>query len=81
MVENAGRNLRRIRRERDLTQTQLARLGKIKQQQLSAYENGLQMPLALIARLARILGVDPNELLGDPRPAQSMTDEKEAAFA
>jgi transcriptional regulator with XRE-family HTH domain len=63
VLENIARNLRRLRRERDLTQTQLARLVSIRQQELSAIEHGLQPKLALVDRLARVLGVHPDELL------------------
>ena len=65
MLEDVGRNLRKIRRDRDLSQTQVARLANIRQQELSAIERGLQPPLALVDRLARVLGVHPNALLAD----------------
>ncbi len=63
MLEDIGRNLRKIRRDRDFTQTQLARFAGIRQQELSAIERGLQPPLALVDRFARALGVHPDELL------------------
>lgn len=63
MLENIAHNLRKIRRDRDFTQTQLARFARIRQQELSAIERGLQPPLDLVDRLARALGVHPNELL------------------
>jgi transcriptional regulator with XRE-family HTH domain len=65
MLEDVGRNIRRIRRDRDLAQGVIARLAGIRQQELSAIERGLQPKLALVDRLARVLGVHPNELLRD----------------
>ena len=69
--EHAGRNVRRIRREREMTQAQLARPARIPQQQLSAYENGLRMPVTVVKRIARILGVHPDDLLEAPLPSSA----------
>lgn len=63
MLEDVGPNLRKLRRERDLTQGQVARFADIRQQEVSAIEHGFQPKLALVDRLARALGVHPNELL------------------
>ncbi len=63
MLKDVGRNLRKLRRDRDFTQTQLARFAGVRQQELSAIERGLQPPLVLVDRLARGLGVHPDELL------------------
>lgn len=57
MVQDVGRNIRRICRERDLSQTQVARLVGIRQQHLSFIECGLEPPLALVARIAKVMGV------------------------
>ena len=80
MLEHIAPNLRRLRRARDLTQAQVARLAKISQPQLSAFENGLRPPLALVDRLAQILCVHPNELLKEPATEmRRFSDEKQAA--
>ncbi len=71
MLEDVGRNIRRIRRDRDLAQGVIARLAGIRQQELSAIERGLQPKLALVDRLARVLGVHPNELLRDASDAHA----------
>lgn len=63
MLEDLSRNLRRLRRERDLTQSDIARFAGIRQPVVSAIERGLRPPLALVDRLARALGVSPDELL------------------
>jgi transcriptional regulator with XRE-family HTH domain len=66
VLEDVSHNLRRLRRDRDLSQTQVARLVGIRQQELSAIERGLQPKLALVERMARVLCVHPNELLRSP---------------
>lgn len=63
---SGGMNVRRIRRAREWSQTQVARSARITQQQLSDFENGLRMPLPILKRLARVLGVPVDELLGEP---------------
>jgi transcriptional regulator with XRE-family HTH domain len=70
MLEDVGRNIRKIRRDRDLAQGVIARLAGIRQQELSAIERGLQPKLALVDRLARVLGVHPNELLRNATDSQ-----------
>jgi transcriptional regulator with XRE-family HTH domain len=60
-----GKNLGRIRRERGVTQVELADKLQIRQQLLSDYEVGrLRLHGELIASLARILHVTADELLG-----------------
>jgi transcriptional regulator with XRE-family HTH domain len=66
VLAHVGRNLRKIRRDRDLSQTVVSRLAGIRQQELSAIENGLQPKLALVERLSRVLGVHPDALLCTP---------------
>ena len=58
-------NLKRIRKEKKITQKQLADRLKIKQQAISQYENGQCIPkLDLITKLANILNVSVPYLLG-----------------
>ena len=69
--ETVGQRLARLRRERGLTQAELAgRLG-IAQPIVSDYERGeLRLHGQLIVRLTEILGVSADELLGlAPTPA------------
>jgi transcriptional regulator with XRE-family HTH domain len=65
--------LRRLRRERDLSQAQLAALagGGLTQQQVSDIEHGMRPARVVhLERLARALDVDVLDLLGlPPRPA------------
>lgn len=81
MLEDVGRNLRKLRRDRDLTQAQVARFAGIRQQELSAIERGLQPKLALVDRLARALGVHPNALLCNPSSDRMMTAGIEAGVS
>jgi transcriptional regulator with XRE-family HTH domain len=74
VLENVGPNLRRIRRNRDLTQQQVARFAGIRQQELSAFERGLRPKSATLDRLARALGVDINELLRPVTPKNESPD-------
>ncbi|MEW6368253.1 MAG: helix-turn-helix transcriptional regulator [Acidobacteriota bacterium] len=72
--EAIGERLTRIRRERGITQVELARKLGVAQPVLSDYERGeLRLHGQLIVKLARILGVTTDELLGvEPsRPSKS----------
>jgi transcriptional regulator with XRE-family HTH domain len=63
--ETIGQRLARLRRERGLTQVELAQMIEVSQPVLSDYERGtLRLHGQLIARLARILRVSADELLG-----------------
>jgi len=60
-----GANLARFRRERALTQVELARELGISQSQFSQYERGvLRLHGQLIVRLTQLLGVTADALLG-----------------
>ena len=69
-----GENIRRLRREKDMTQEQLAdRLG-LTYQSVSRWENGTAYPdMELLPPLAQMFGVSIDELLGMPSEAK---DEK-----
>ena len=60
-----GAVVRRLRRQRDLTQESLARRVGIAQPTLSQIESGARVnpSLAIVKRLARALGVPVGELL------------------
>src|SRR3990167_6059388 len=57
-----GDQIRRRRRHLDLTQAEVARRATIRQQRLSLYEHGFEVPAAVLRRLARVLGLSPAEL-------------------
>lgn len=57
--------MERLRRERGLTQAELARLVDMAQPNISDYERGIYVPTATtIIRLAQVLGVSADTLLG-----------------
>jgi transcriptional regulator with XRE-family HTH domain len=67
--ETIGERLARFRKERGLTQTELARQLGVAQPVLSDYERGeLRLHGQLIVELARLLGVSADELLGLEEP-------------
>jgi transcriptional regulator with XRE-family HTH domain len=76
VLEHVGRNLRRLRRERDLTQAQVARFAGIRQQELSAIERGLRPKSALLDRLAFALGVPTEDLLRAPIERLTREDDR-----
>ena len=62
-----GSNFERVRREKGLTQEQVAELSGFSQQYLSGLERGRRNPtIVSIYELAQALGVDYLELLARP---------------
>jgi len=58
-----GRNLQRLRRERDLTQEELAHKAGIHQTYLSGVEGGKRNPsIGVLERITKALGADIAEL-------------------
>ena len=67
LTDHLAQNLRRLRRERDLTQQQVGTLAKLSQPYVSAIENGLRpRRLDHVEALARALVVPMTELLARP---------------
>jgi len=63
--------IRDLRKDRDLTQTDIANVLDIKQQGYSKYENGEnEMPIRVIVALADYFGVSVDYLLGRPKGGQ-----------
>lgn len=68
--ERFALNLRRIRRERGLTQDRMAKLADVDRTYVSSLENsGNSASLDMIAKLASVLGVDPALML-ERKPPQ-----------
>ena len=64
MRELVGRNVKRVRRERGLTQEQLAERSGFSQQYISGLEQGRRNPtIVSIYELATVLGVSHMELV------------------
>lgn len=67
MRQLVGRNVRRVREERGLTQEQLAERSGFTQQYISGLENGRRNPTVVtVYELAHALGVSHLVLLSDP---------------
>lgn len=58
-----GKRIRRIRREKELTVTGVAKQADITRQYLNAIERGIYAPSDQVRiRIAKAIGADPNEL-------------------
>ena len=69
LIEIFGRNLQRIRRDRGLSQEQLAHLAGCARAYLSGAEAGRRnATLNTVEALARVLDVDPADLLSNQHP-------------
>jgi transcriptional regulator with XRE-family HTH domain len=67
--ERFALNLRRIRRERGMTQDRMATLADVDRTYVSSLENsGNSASLDMIAKLASVLGVDPVAMLEKKPP-------------
>jgi transcriptional regulator with XRE-family HTH domain len=66
--QRAAWNLRRIRVERGISQERLALEANVDRSYVGRLERGRENPtLAILERLARVLGVPATELLGQPQ--------------
>ena len=63
--QRLGQRLAELRRERDLTQTQLAEKLEVSQQTVTSFEKGRRrVPVSLLPELAHVLDVSIEELIG-----------------
>jgi len=63
--DTLGRRIARLRRDRGLTQVELAERLGVTQPAVSDYENDdIRLPADVVIQIARILGVSTDELLG-----------------
>lgn len=66
---NFGENLRRIRREKNITQVKLAKTLTMQANAISRYEKGQIVPsLDMVYRLAYGLGINASDLLDVAKP-------------
>lgn len=71
VVRLFGRNVRRLRKARKLSQEELAHDADMKRSYVSDLERGLRNPtIRALGRLAAALGVPPSELLNDEEDAR-----------
>jgi transcriptional regulator with XRE-family HTH domain len=64
-LQDVGKRLEELRKAQNLTQAQLAQLLGISQQLVAFYEGGHQrIPIDLLPEVARLLGVQVEQLLG-----------------
>lgn len=76
MRKLVGANFARIRRERGLTQEQVAELSGFSQQYLSGLERGRRNPTVVtLFELGQVLGVGPIDLLTPTAPLPSLDQE------
>src|SRR3974390_1527832 len=68
--ETLGRRIARLRREKGLTQVELAELLQVSQPVVSDYENDvIRLPADVVVQIAEVLGSSTDELLGLKNPA------------
>ena len=64
VIQKFGQKVRKLRKQKDLTQEKLAELTGIDYSYLNLIENGKRNPsLKVIAKLARVLGVPLDDLV------------------
>lgn len=69
-AETVGARIARLRRERGMTQVELAERLHVSQPVVSDYENDvIRLPADTVAQIAEILGASTDELLGLKPPA------------
>jgi len=72
-----GRFLRELRKEKELTQEQLAEKFGVSSRSVSRWENGNTMPeLGILVELAEYYGVDIKEIIDGERKSESMENEE-----
>ncbi|WP_302826189.1 helix-turn-helix domain-containing protein [Anaerofustis stercorihominis] len=75
MDNEMGRLISSLRKEKNMTQQELADKLNITDKAVSKWERGLSYPdISLIPKLADILDIDPNKLLGSSNNEISKTD-------
>jgi transcriptional regulator with XRE-family HTH domain len=69
-AETLGGRIARLRREKGLTQIELAERLRVSQPVISDYENDvIRLPADTVAQIAEVLGASADELLGLKAPA------------
>jgi len=74
-TETLGARIARLRREKGLTQAELAEALKVSQPVISDYENDeIRLPTDALVQVAALLGASADELLGMKEPARAASN-------
>lgn len=74
IMETQGQILKRIRTAKGLTQTKLAKLAKVSQGTVGNVEADIRGYGESVVSIARVLGVEPEELQGGKAPATQLVE-------
>lgn len=76
-MAEVGKNIKKIRKEQNLTQDDLAERLHCTRQTISNYENGKSEPnIALLVEIANVLGVEVNDLIYGPKKKENRRSQK-----
>ena len=74
MVQDIGSKIYRLRREKNLTQEELAHQRKVSEKEIRDWENGVSVPsLAQAKELADFFSVTIDDLIGDENTEEEKT--------
>lgn len=73
-METLGKNIKKYRKEKKLSQTQFGKLLGVNRGAVSMWETGETQPYGKIDKIAEVLGVSTIELIGDADEYQEMRD-------
>lgn len=81
-MAEVGKNIRKLRKEKNLTQDELAERLHCTRQTISNYENGKSEPyIALLVEIANVLEVEANDLIYGPKKKENRKGQKVRAVA
>lgn len=70
IIDNVGRRIAQLRQARGWTQRETAERLRIEEQSLQRFERGANLTLRTLVKLAKILGVEPQDLFKDAAPQE-----------
>lgn len=70
LIQNVGRRIAELRRERGWTQAEAAEKLRIEEQSLQRFERGANLTLRTLAKLARVFEVSPQVFFQEAQPLQ-----------
>lgn len=69
MSNTIGNNIRKMRKERHISQEELSKQLNIRRQTISSYERGKSIPdIYILIQMARIFQISLDELVGNDMP-------------